>query len=54
MSSLPPQEMKVLQALEAKLRLEQKNKEAAKVHLLAMQALLARAPIISPRPFSSQ
>ena len=53
MSSLQQQEMKALQVLEAKVRLEQKNKEAAKVHLLAMQALLARNPIIAPKPFSS-
>jgi len=52
MSSLPPQEMKVLQLLEAKLRLEQKNKDAARVHLLSIQALLARQPILPKKPLS--
>lgn len=46
MSSLSQAEMKVLKQVEEKQRLEQKNKEAARLHLLAVQALLARAPIL--------
>lgn len=45
-------EMKLLQQAEAKARLIQKNKEAARLHLVAMQAILARAPIIPQKPFS--
>ena len=41
----------MLQQVEAKIRLEQKNKEAARLHLLAMQALLARSPILPRQPY---
>ena len=41
----------MLQQVEAKIRLEQKNKEAARLHLLAMQALLARTPILPSAPY---
>jgi hypothetical protein len=41
----------MLQQVEAKIRLEQKNKEAARLHLLAMQALLARSPILPRHPY---
>jgi hypothetical protein len=51
MSTLAQQEMKLLRQAEAKARLEQKNKEAAKLHLLAVQALLAQRPILPAQPF---
>lgn len=49
MSKLSQVELKLLQAAEQKARLAQKNKEAAKLHLLAMQILLSRAPITTRR-----
>jgi len=52
MSSLDSKEMKALKQLEDRLRLEQQNKAAAKVHLLAMQALLSRNPIVPAKPFT--
>jgi len=51
MSSLTPQEQKMLQQAETRARLEHKNKEAARIHLLAMQALLARKPILPEQAF---
>lgn len=45
MSQITQKEMKLLAQAEQKARLAQKNKEAARLHLLAMQAILARAPI---------
>lgn len=45
MSKMSLNEQKLLQAAETKARLAQQNKDAARVHLLAMQALLARQPI---------
>lgn len=52
MSSLDQKEMKALKQLEDSLRLKQQNKAAAKAHLLAMQALLARSPIVPAKPFT--
>ena len=52
MSSLTHQEMKILQRVEAKARLAQQNKDAARAHLLTVQALLAQRPIIAPKPLS--
>lgn len=52
MSSNSQAEMKALKQLEEKARLEQKNKEAARIHLLAVQSLLVRAPIL-PQKFGA-
>jgi len=52
MSSNSQAEMKALKQLEEKARLEQKNKEAARLHLLQIQSQLARAPIL-PRKFGT-
>jgi hypothetical protein len=38
-------EVKLLQQAEAKAVLAQKNKEAARIHLLQIQTYLARTPI---------
>lgn len=45
MSKMTQAELKLLQQAEAKALLVQKNKEAARVHLLAIQSYLSRAPI---------
>jgi hypothetical protein len=42
MSAMTPQQLKLLEQAERKLFLEQQNKEAAKLHLLAVQAYLAK------------
>ena len=46
MSSLTQAEMKVLKQAEEKARLAAQNKEAARVHLLAVQSYLARRAIL--------
>lgn len=45
MSKMSQVELKLLQVAEQKARLAQQNKDAARVHLLAMQSLIARQPI---------
>jgi hypothetical protein len=52
MSQISSQEMKLLKQAEEKARLAQKNKETARLHLLAVQAILARAPVL-PRKFGT-
>jgi hypothetical protein len=44
MSKMSQNELKLLQQAEQKARLVQQNKDAARVHLLAVQIILSRAP----------